>query len=162
MNIRTQLILSYIGIVLLVFFAMDFYLGSALKGVLSDRITDELKVQAALAREFLTEELPGDRFTHPVIDGLVDRLGETGKVRLTFIGSDGIVWGDTERDDQSLIEMDNHLSRQEVQEAISEGIGIEDRFSDTTQTEYRYLVLPVKRDGEAIGFLPCRITEGNH
>lgn len=157
MNIRTQLILSYIGIVLLVLFAMDFYLGSALKGVLSDRITDELEVQAALAREFLIEELPGsDRFTHPVIDGLVDRLGETGKVRLTFIGSDGIVWGDTERDGQSLIEMDNHLSRQEVQEAISEGIGSEDRLSDTTQTEYRYLVLPVKRNGESIGF--CRVA----
>lgn len=157
MNIRTQLLLSYIGIVLLVLLAMGLYLGSALKGVLDDRITDELKVQAALTREFLLVELPEtNSFSYEVIDGLVDRLVETRKVRLTFIGTDGIVWGDTERDGQSLIDMDNHLSRPEVQEAIVDGIGVENRFSDTTQTEYRYLVLPVKRDENSIGF--CRVA----
>ena len=157
MSIRTQLILSYIGIVLLVLLAMDFYLGRALEGVLSDRITNELEVQAALTREFLIEKLPEtEKFTYEIIDGLVDRLGKTGKVRLTFIGEDGVVWGDTERDDQLLIEMDNHLSRPEVQEAIENGIGSEDRFSDTTQTEYRYLVFPVERNGKSIGF--CRVA----
>lgn len=157
MNIRTQLTLSYIGIVLLVLFAMYFLLGAALKKLLSDRITNELEVQAALTREILLEELPNtNAFTFDVIDGLVDRLGETGKVRLTFIGKDGVVWGDTERDGQSLIEMDNHLSRQEVQEAIATGVGRQDRFSDTTQTEYRYLVLPMNRNGNLIGY--CRVA----
>ena len=157
MNIRTQLVLSYIGIVLLVLFAMDFYLGAALKDVLSKRIIDELEVQAALTREFLIEELPEtDNFSYEVIDGLVDRLGETGKVRLTFIGVDGKVWGDTERNGQSLIDMDDHLDREEVQEAIAKGIGIEDRFSDTTQTVYRYLVLPVEKNGNSVGF--CRVA----
>lgn len=157
MNIRTQLILSYIGIVLLVLLAMGLYLDKALEGVLSDRITDELKVQAALTKEFLLVELPEtDSFSHKVIDGLVDRLGETGKVRLTFIGKDGIVWGDTERDGQSLIDMDNHLSRPEVQEAITHGYGMIERESTTTQTEYRYYALPVEKDGNSIGF--CRVA----
>lgn len=157
MNIRTQLTLSYIGIVLLVLFGMYLYLGTTLKGVLSSRIDSELEVQAALTREFLIQELPEtDNFTYEIIDGLVDRLGETGKARLTFIGADGIVWGDTERNGQLLIEMDNQLSRQEVQEVISKGIGNEDRFSDTTQTEYRYLVLPVEKNGNLIGF--CRVA----
>lgn len=158
MNIRTQLILSYIGIVLLVLFAMGLYLGSALKGVLDNRITDELKVQAALTREFLLVELPEtDSFSYTVIDGLVDRLGETGKVRLTFIGKDGIVWGDTEHDGQALIDMDNHLSRPEVQEAIINGVGIiKDRLSDTTQTKYLSVTLQVRRDGNLIGF--CRVA----
>ena len=157
MNIRTQLTLSYIGIVLLVLFAMGLYLGSALKGVLRDRITDELKVQAALTREFLLVELPEtDSFSHKIIDGLVDRLGETGNVRLTFIGSDGSVWGDTERDGKSLIEMDNHLSRPEVQEAITHGYGMVERKSSTTQTEYRYYTLPVEKNGNLIGF--CRVA----
>lgn len=157
MNIRTQFILSYIGIVLLVLIALGLFFGIALKGVLNDRITNELEVQAALMSEFLLDELPEtDRFAYPVIDGLVDRLGEIGKVRLTFIGSDGVVWGDTERDGKLLIEMDNQLSQQEVQEAISEGVGSVDRFSNTTQTSYRYLVLPVKRRGNLIGL--CRVA----
>lgn len=157
MNIRTQLILSYIGIVLLVLFAVYFFLGEALNGLLSNRITNELEVQAALTREFLIEELPEtDNFTYQVIDGLVDRLGETGKVRLTFIGVDGIVWGDTERNGQSLIEMENHLSRPEVQGAIVHGSGMIERKSATTQTEYRYFTLPVERNGKSIGF--CRVA----
>lgn len=157
MNIRTQLILSYIGIVLLVLLAMGFYLGRALEGVLSDRITNELEVQAALTREFLIEELPEtDNFDYAVIDGIVDRLGETGKMRLTFIGTDGIVWGDTERDGQLLIEMENHLSRPEVQNAIAHGSGMIERESTTTQIEYRYFALAVKRNGASIGF--CRVA----
>ena len=153
MNIRTQLTLSYIGIVLLVLFAMYLILEVTLKGLLSNRITNELEIQASLTREFLIEELPQkENFTYGVIDGLVDRLGETGKVRLTFIGEDGVVWGDTERDGQSLIEMDNHLNRPEVQDAIKNGKGIRDRFSSTTKTEFRYFTLPIKNGENLIGF----------
>ncbi len=157
MNIRTQLTLSYIGIVLLVLFGMYLYLGTTLEGALSSRINSELEVQAELTREFLIEELPAeDNFTYKMIDGLVDRLGETGKARLTFIGVDGIVWGDTERDGESLRQMDNHLDHPEVQEAIKNGSGIRDRRSDTTQTEFRYFALPVEQNGTLIGF--CRVA----
>ncbi len=157
MNIRTQLTLSYIGIVLLVLFGMYLYLETTLRGALSSRIDSELEVQAELTREFLIEELPAEEnFTYAMIDGLVDRLGETGKARLTFIGADGIVWGDTERDGQSLRQMDNHLDRPEVQEAIKKGSGIGNRHSDTTQTEFRYFALPVEKNGALMGF--CRVA----
>ena len=153
MNIRTQLTLSYIGIILLVFFAMYLILEVTLKGLLNNRITNELETQASLIREYLIEELPEeDNFSYGVIDGLVDRLVETGKVRLTFMDEDGIVWGDSERDGQSLIEMDNHLNRPEVQVAIIEGKGIRDRFSLTTKTEFRYFTLPIKKGEKLIGF----------
>ena len=148
MNIRTQLTLSYIGIVLLVLFGMYLYLGTTLKGALISRINSELEVQAELTREFLIEELPAeDNFTYGMIDGLVDRLGKTGKARLTFIGVNGIVWGDTERDGESLRQMDNHLDRPEVQDAIKNDSGIRNRRSDTTQTEFRYFALPIEQNG---------------
>lgn len=157
MNIRTQLTLSYIGIVLLVLFAMYLFLGKALEKLLSDRITNELKAQSALTKEFLIEELPENKhYTYGNIDSLVDRLGEAGRVRLTFIDRKGVVWGDTERDGQSLIQMDNHLSRPEIQEAIGNGFGMIDRKSDTTETEYRYFALRIERDGNIIGF--CRVA----
>ena len=157
MNIRTQLTLSYIGIVLLVLFAMYFFLAGTLKSLLSDRITNELEAQAALAREFLKEELPQkDNFTYQTIDDLVDRLGETGKVRLTFIGADGTVWGDTERDGELLRQMDNHLTRPEVLEAIKKGRGIEKRYSETTKTEFWYLAITMQQDEDLIGI--CRVA----
>ena len=150
MNIRTQLTLRYIGILLLVMFAMYLYLGTMLKDSMSKRITRELETQAALTRELLIEKLPAeDNFTYNAIDPLIDRLGKTEKARLTFIGTDGTVWGDTERDGQALRAMDNHLKRPEVQEALKNGSGIRDRYSDTTQTEFRYFALPIHRTVEA-------------
>ncbi len=147
MNIRTQQTLRYIGIVLLVILAMYLYLATMLKDAMSSRITYELEVQAALTTEFFIEELPTeDKFTYDAIDPLVDRLGEIGEARVTFIGRDGTVWGDTERDGQALLAMDNHLARPEVQEALETGRGIRDRYSNTTQTEFRYFAMPIYRD----------------
>ena len=147
MNIRTQLTLRYIGIVLVVLLAMYFYLATMLKDSMSHRITSELEIQAALTREFLIEKLPAkDNFTYEAIDPLVDRLGKTEKARVTFIDLAGVVWGDTERDGQALREMDNHLKRPEVQDALEFGSGIRDRYSDTTQTEFRYYAMPIYRD----------------
>ena len=146
MNIRTQLTLRYIGIVLLVLFAMYLYLGTALKGFLSNWITKDLEVHAALTREFLIEKLPGkNNFTYDAIDGLIDRIGETSNARLTFIDLEGVVWGDTERDGEALRAMDNHLKRPEVEDALQFGRGIRDRYSDTTQTEFRYYATPISR-----------------
>ena len=147
MNIRTQLTFRYIGIVLFVLLAMYFYLATVLKASMSSHITNELEVQAALTREFLTEELPAkDNFTYDLIDPLVDRLGKANNARVTFIDLDGVVWGDTERDGQALRAMDNHLTRPEVQDVIKKGRGIRDRYSNTTQTEFRYFALPIYRN----------------
>ena len=104
MNIHTKLILNYMGIVLVILLAMYGYLDYSLKQNLSERITDELMVQANLTREFLLEVLP-DTFSYDIVDSFVDRLGTASNVRLTFIGCDGIVWGDTERDGLHLREM---------------------------------------------------------
>lgn len=147
MNIRTQQTLRYIGIVLLVMLAMYLYLATMLKDSMSNRITHELEVQAALTTEFFIEEFPAeDKFTYDTIDPLVDKLGKVGKARVTFIGTDGIVWGDTERNGQALQTMDNHLARPEVQEALKNGTGIRDRYSDTTQTEFRYFAMSIYRN----------------
>ncbi len=157
MNIRTQLTLSYIGIVLLVLFAMYLYLGQTLNDSLNSRITSELEIQAKLAREFLIEKLSEvDAFAYETIDPLIDRLGKTGKARLTFIGEDGVVWGDTERNGQALRLMDNHRNRPEVRDAIALGTGMRDRYSTTTQTEFHYFALPIKRNDTLIGV--CRVA----
>jgi two-component system phosphate regulon sensor histidine kinase PhoR len=157
MNIHTKLILNYMGIVLVILLAMYGYLDYSLKQNLSERITDELTVQANLTREFLLEKLP-DTYSYEIVDDFVDRLGtaSASRARLTFIGRDGIVWGDTERDGQHLRDMDNHRDRPEVQAALAGRIGTIDRYSDTVMTTLRYLALPVVRDGEMIGI--CRVA----
>ncbi len=162
MSIRTQLTISYIGIVLLVLLVMYLYLGATLKSSLSSRITSELEVQAALTREFLLEKLPeAGTFTYE-LDTLVDRLGKSTKIsqsggmRLTLIDVNGRVRGDTERSGAALRAMDNHLTRPEVVDALQKGRGISNRYSTTTHTEFRYFAIPIERNGSLLGI--CRVA----
>ena len=87
--------LSYIGIVLFILFSMYGYLDYSLRQPFNEQITSHLKVQGRPTREFLLEMLP-DEFNYEVVDNLVDRIGKATTQRLTFIGMDGVVWGDTE------------------------------------------------------------------
>ena len=153
MRIRTRLILNYIAIVLIILPAISLYLNHALKQMLDKRITDELRVQANLTRVFLIKTLP-KTLDYNTIDGLLDKLGKVAAARLTFIGIDGTVWGDTERDGILLREMDNHLTRPEVQDALKSGSGVADRHSTTMEISLRYYALPTFRETELIGF--CR------
>ena len=81
---------------------------------------------------------------------------------MTFIDLEGVVWGDTERDGAALRAMDNHLKRPEVQDALQFGSGIRERYSDTTQTEFRYYAMPIYKqtsqngEGTLIGI--CRVA----
>ena len=62
----------------------------------------------------------------------------TGDVRVTLIDSDGTVLFDNQAEAKTL---ENHAMRQEVMEAIANGFGEEERFSDTLdQTTYYYAV----------------------
>lgn len=62
----------------------------------------------------------------------------TGDVRVTLIDSDGTVLFDNQAEARTL---ENHAMRQEVMEAIANGSGEEERFSDTLdKTTYYYAV----------------------
>lgn len=62
----------------------------------------------------------------------------TGDVRVTLIDSDGTVLFDNQAEAKTL---ENHAMRQEVMEALANGSGEEERFSDTLdQTTYYYAV----------------------
>lgn len=60
--------------------------------------------------------------------------------RVTFIRSDGVVLGDS---DSIAAEMDNHLSRAEVKEALETGTGRSIRESGTVNQNMIYVAIPV-------------------
>ncbi len=61
--------------------------------------------------------------------------------RVTFIRNDGIVLGDSDGDPK---EMDNHLDRAEVKEALATGTGRAIRASETVKQNMMYVAIPVK------------------
>jgi two-component system phosphate regulon sensor histidine kinase PhoR len=88
------------------------------------------------------------------IDPLVRRLGERSSMRVTVIAPDGTVLGESEGD---LSVMDNHATRPEVVGAMSGGVGIAVRYSDTVGFDMMYAARPVLREGRTVGFVRAGI-----
>ena len=69
------------------------------------------------------------------IQHICNKSSNNKRVRITIINNEGTVIGDSHKT-ASL--MDNHLNRPEIKEAISNGFGLETRFSNTLQKELMY------------------------
>lgn len=82
----------------------------------------------------------GDR---PLTDSLADRLGETAKIRVTFIGPDGRVLGDSDVDADRLAQLDDHGDRPEVRTARADGFGFSLRQSRSVARSLFYAAIPL-------------------
>lgn len=73
------------------------------------------------------------------------------ETRVTIIAADGRVLADSHYE---INEMDNHLKRPEIIQAINSGSsGNEIRYSKTIGEEMLYYAIPIRKQGELIGFL---------
>jgi len=79
---------------------------------------------------------------------LLMRLNDT---RVTFIAPDGTVLGDSEQDPMV---MDNHLNRDEIEQASKGKAGYSIRYSDTVKRDMLYAAIPVYAEEEILqGYL---------
>jgi len=85
----------------------------------------QLRVETALASHAVANE--GVHY--------FDRLDDTMDCRITWIAADGTVLYDNRSDSDSMV---NHLHRQEVQQALAQGYGQSQRYSDTLLEQYMY------------------------
>lgn len=75
------------------------------------------------------------------LSDVADELGAALQGRVTLIRADGVVLGDSARNEVELVEMDNHGTRPEVLAAHQNGVGVARRFSDTLQLEMLYVAV---------------------
>ncbi|MEV2909030.1 ATP-binding protein [Paenibacillus larvae] len=79
------------------------------------------------------------------------RMKEQTDARVTYIRADGKVLGDS---NEHPSEMDNHIYREEIDQAAKQGIGSVVRFSDTLRQNMMYVAVPVKgASGQTEGYL---------
>ena len=70
-------------------------------------------------------------------------LGRLTSARVTFIGRDGSVVGDSQVAAEALHTLENHGPRPEVVDARRTGLGIARRYSSTVRAELLYVAVPV-------------------
>ena len=92
--------------------------------------------QAQLVAEFLSQN--SKIASSEDLDDEADRLAEMMQARVTLIGADGRVLGDSDLEGQALADVENHLQRPEVQQARAQGVGVVARYSTTVRIEMLY------------------------
>jgi signal transduction histidine kinase len=108
----------------------------------------EAEVAAALEREarLIARLVPPDSSRWPEV---ARELGTLTGHRVTLVGSDGRVRGDTEFDRRSLRRLENHLGRPEIQQALASGVGRATRRSASTNERQMYVALRLGTPGLA-------------
>jgi len=86
---------------------------------------EQLRVETALASHAVANE--GIRY--------FDQLDDTMDCRITWVDTDGTVLYDNRSDSDTMV---NHLAREEIQMALSQGFGQSIRYSDTLTERYIY------------------------
>ncbi|MDO9464885.1 MAG: ATP-binding protein [bacterium] len=143
-NIHYKITLLFVMIIAVMLFGIYLYLNKSLRKYSYQRIETNLIKQTSFAKSYIEEN-----FTKKIqsyeLDKIADKIGRDLGLRVTIIGIDGTVFGDSELDGKKLIEVENHLYRPEVQQALKgfsaakSGIGKSRRFSATIKKDMLYI-----------------------
>lgn len=151
-SIRHKLFATYaILIILLVMIigtGFTLFVRALYLDTLQQRMTQEARVIGKLLRPMMLEGPAGPRFTD--IDRVINDLGKDNETRISLIGPDGLVWGDSAQDRN---QMDNHFNRPEVRKARESGVGTAIRFSDSVNQDMLYVAVFLDDEGQGIGYL---------
>ncbi|WP_068773544.1 two-component system histidine kinase PnpS [Paenibacillus sp. FJAT-26967] len=121
------------------------------------------ELESNLVRELRVMETMGDwnragkeEFLIPYYTQQAQRLKQYTEARVTYIREDGRVLGDS---DENPAEMDNHMNRAEISQAMKEGAGYTIRHSNTLERNMLYAAIPVRDGrGEVSGYLRLAIS----
>lgn len=133
MEFRTKLILSYIFLITVITGSFSFYFNHSLQNTLIEESRANQTSQIQLARLLVMSD---KQATPP--QQLAASIGSALKARVTLIAPDGTVIGDSDIGAERLANLENHLQRPEVQEALKNGNGSALRYSDTQRIMMLY------------------------
>ncbi|HTG81188.1 MAG TPA: HAMP domain-containing protein, partial [Geobacteraceae bacterium] len=136
---RWKLLLSHLFVALLMGSVLYAYLTHTVGNYLVEESRAALASEARVARLTITREIGSLRRDAPSVAAAVAR--ET-RSRVTIIDRQGEVLGDSEVPPAELPELENHLHRPEVQDALKKGEGSSLRHSATLRMPMLYVAFP--------------------
>jgi two-component system phosphate regulon sensor histidine kinase PhoR len=133
MGFRTKLVLSYIFLTALITGSFYLYFNHTLQKGMIEESRGNLSSQTQLARMLV---MNSNKPETP--QQLAEEIGTAINARVTLIAPNGSVIGDSDVGQARLAQVENHLQRPEVQEALKNGSGSSIRYSDTVRTSMLY------------------------
>ncbi len=140
-----RLFISYLWVPIVLLVALGLYGSDIVERLYMDQLRADLEARARLAAEPIEELLaknePGK------VNALCKTLGHASRTRITAVLPSGKVIGDSEADPA---EMDNHGNREEIKEALADGVGHIARHSATLDEKRIYIAVRVMHGGEPV------------
>jgi len=171
-SFRTTLFLASLVAAVIALAVAGVLFASTMRRQTDARIEQTLVAEARLAADLIsrTGGLPGAaaapapaadgrRPVSPELDAEADRIGELIGARVTLIGADGWVLGDSSESLEGVASMENHGERPEVQQARASGLGTARRFSATLKIDMLYVAVPVSHP--SIAFVRAALPLSN-
>ena len=133
-SIRWRIAVAYVVLILLTMLGLTVFVSDQVRRARLVELEAQLLAEARLMADGI-EPLLREGQTVETLDALTKRWADSLGARVTLIGVDGTVLGESHTDRS---EMDNHLGRPEVQQALNDGQGSSIRYSQTVGYEMMY------------------------
>ncbi len=144
MSVRAKIFLITFSLLALATGGGGLFIQYQLTGYLNDDVNSNLENHAKIAQKLFIDA--GLNVTNA--DVLADDLGEASGLRVTIISEDGTVYGDSDVLKLDLDAVENHSNRPEIMLAKNNESGLSQRFSNTLNTDMRYLAVRIPFNGE--------------
>jgi two-component system phosphate regulon sensor histidine kinase PhoR len=154
-SIRWRIAVPYVVLILVTTVGLTLYVTNQLRGSrmgdLEQKMLADAQIMADAAEPRLRDEPDIE-----MLGGLAARWAQITDARVTIIGTDGVVLGESHHNPAT---MDNHLERPEVRQARAAGKGSSIRYSQTVGYRLLYTAVPILSDqgDETVGYMRAAI-----
>jgi two-component system, OmpR family, phosphate regulon sensor histidine kinase PhoR len=148
-GLRLRLAIPVIVLITLLFGGLAIYYGNVIRNNEIVELEKKTIADALLLSDYLSSHSGSAQIPIDTIDQITHRWSQVLGARVTIVGLDGLVLGESHADKAR---MDNHLDRPEVQQSLVDGVGKSIRFSRTEGEEFIYIAVPFTNGKEPIGF----------
>jgi two-component system phosphate regulon sensor histidine kinase PhoR len=160
-SIRWRIAIPYVFLILVAMTGLAVYLSNVVRDAYLDSLEAQLGGEAQVIGDVIAPLLARDE-PGITLDAQAHHYADLLDARVTIIAADGVVLGES---DEDRAQMDNHLFRPEVQQALAQGQGSSIRFSHTVEVDMLYVAQRVESGDKVVGFvrvaLPLRQVEAN-
>ena len=149
LGIRLKLFLFSLALIGISVIAVEAYLSRVLERQLTERIRGDLLTRA----ELVAQRFETGAALHDVrsVDEIADATAGAAGARITIVGMDGRVMGDSEVVLAELAQVENHGQRTEVADALAFGRGSAVRYSTTVGRRMMYAAVPIVHQSLPVG-----------
>jgi two-component system phosphate regulon sensor histidine kinase PhoR len=153
-RLRWRIALPYVALILVATLGLTVYVSDQVRKVRLADLEVQLLADARLLAGSAAPLLQAGRAPE-TLDELARDWANRLDARVTIIGTDGVILGESHED---RTQMDNHLLRPEVQQALNAGQGSSKRFSATLDYEMMYVAVPIRGvptegEGQTLGVM---------